>query len=221
MTPQLVLGLMVIAAGVLLTLDNLGVAEANRYLRFWPAGLLLLGLLKLWQSQHGAGTFGGIVLTAVGAWLLLEQSAIVTLSIRDLWPVLLVLLGGFLVWQGLSGPAPRPAANANAIISAAAILGSVVQGSNSRAFRGGDLTAILGGCEIDLRNAAIEGEAVIEIFALWGGIEIRVPEDWTVVSHVTPVLGGVEDKTRAPQSSGRHVLLLRGVVTMAGVEIKN
>ena len=36
------------------------------------------------------------------------------------------------------------------------------------------------------------------MFAFWGGIEIKVPEDWTVVTRVMPLMGGVEDKTRAP-----------------------
>ena len=106
-------------------------------------------------------------------------------------------------------------------ISGMAILGGVSRGSSSRDFRGGDLTAILGGCEIDLRRAAINGEAVIDIFAMWGGIELKVPEDWAVESRVTPLLGGVEDKTRPPQGASAHRLLLRGFAIMGGVEIKN
>jgi hypothetical protein len=56
---------------------------------------------------------------------------------------------------------------------------------------------------------------------LWGGIEIRVPEDWTVVSKVVPVMAGVEDKTRPPQGATAHRLVLRGLALMGGVEIKN
>jgi predicted membrane protein len=163
---------------------------------------------------------------AIGTWLLLEQTALVTLSFWVMWPTLLVFFGGFLVWQGLSGPrAPRrhaeANADANARVTAIAVLGSVVRGNNSSAFRGGEVTAVMGGCELDLRHAAIDGEAVLEVFALWGGIEIRVPEDWTVVSRVTPLLGGVDDTTRPPQSASRHRLVVRGFVVMAGVEIKN
>lgn len=157
----------------------------------------------------------------IGTWLLLEQTALVRLSFWDMWPALLVFFGLFLVWQGLSGPRRRPIGDSNAFVSATAVLGGVARGNNSSAFRGGDLTAVMGGCEIDLRHASIDGEAVLDVFALWGGIEMRVPEDWTVVSRITPILGGVDDKTRPPQAASRHRLVLRGFVVMAGVEIKN
>ena len=48
-----------------------------------------------------------------------------------------------------------------------------------------------------------------------------MPEDWAVESRVTPLLGGVEDKTRPPQGATRARLLLRGFAIMGGVEIKN
>jgi len=221
LTPQLLVGVMVIVVGVLLTLDNLDLINAEMYLRFWPAGLIALGLLKLWHAREVGGSFAGFLLTLVGTWLLLERTAIVDLSFRDLWPALLVFFGMFLVWQGLSGPRRRATADTNALINATAVLGGVARGNNSTSFRGGDLTAIMGGCELDLRHAAINGEAVIDVFAMWGGIEIRVPEDWTVSSRVTPLLGGVDDKTRPPQGASKHHLVLRGFVIMAGVEIKN
>lgn len=221
-TPQLLIGVIVAGVGVLLTLDNLDVLDADYYLRFWPVALVAIGAVKLWQSRdRQSGAFGGFALIMLGTWLILEQTESLRLGFRDIWPALLVMLGGFLVWQGLSGPRRRASGDANATVSAMALLGSVVRGNNSTAFRGGELTAVMGGCEIDLRHAAIDGEAIIDVFALWGGIEIRVPEDWTVVSRVTPVLGGVDDQTRPPQTASRHRLVLRGLVIMAGAEIKN
>ena len=221
-TPQLFVGLIVILVGVLMTLDNLQLLDAERYFRFWPAGLIALGLIKVWNSREGfGGSFGGFMFVVIGTWLLLEQTALVRLSFWDMWPALLVFFGLFLVWQGLSGPRRRPIGDSNAFVSATAVLGGVARGNNSSGFRGGDLTAVMGGCEIDLRHASIDGEAVLDVFALWGGIEMRVPEDWTVVSRITPILGGVDDKTRPPQAASRHRLVLRGFVVMAGVEIKN
>jgi predicted membrane protein len=245
-TPQLFVGLVVIVIGLLMTFDNLGLVHAEEYIRFWPASLIGVGLLKLWYSREGlGGAFGGFIFTVVGTWLLLEQMAVVHLSFWDMWPTLLVFFGGFLVWQGLSGPSrhasavkssplfpdtssqvpidtnSEPSVDTNSTVSEMAVLGAVARGNNSSTFRGGELTAVMGGCELDLRQAAINGEAVIEVFGLWGGIEIRVPEDWTVVSRVVPVLGGVDDKTRPPQSASRHRLVLRGFIVMAGVEVKN
>ena len=122
--------------------------------------------------------------------------------------------------QWASETSPR-VADANSTLSAMAILGGVSRGNNSRSFRGADLLAIMGGLQIDLRQAAIHGEAVMDVFVMWGGVEIRVPEDWTVSSRIVPLMAGVEDKTRPPQGASTHRLVLRGFALMGGVEIKN
>jgi hypothetical protein len=223
LTPQLLLGLMVIAVGVVLLLDNLGIAPLSRFLRYWPAALVVIGVLKMWQARDGkGGIFSGLLFTLAGTWLLIEELTVLQVDFHDVWPLILVLLGAYIVWQGMTGAhRPRLGVDSHSTVSAVAILGGVARGNNSRAFRGGELTAVMGGCEIDLRQASINGDAVIDIFAMWGGIDIRVPEDWSVESRVVPLLGGVEDKTRPPQGATNHRLMLRGFAIMGGVEIKN
>jgi predicted membrane protein len=223
LTPQLLMGLLIISAGIIFTLDNIGVADVRSYLRYWPVGLIAIGLLKLQQARGGGGAFGGLLFITAGAWLLLESFEIVNLSVWQLWPVLLVFFGASMVWQGIHGRSYRSGGttDANATISGLAVLGGVSRGNNSRNFKGGDLTAVMGGCEIDLRQAAIDGEAVLDVFAMWGGIEMRVPDDWTVVSRVIPVLGGFDDKTRPPQGAGAPRLVVRGFAIMGGIEVKN
>ena len=220
--PQLVMGLLIIVIGVLFTAENLGFIEADAYLQYWPAGLMAVGLMKLWSGGRRA-TFPGLLFFFIGLWLLLQTMAIVTVSLWSLWPVLLIVAGGSMVWRGVHGPSCDGVADINnhSTISAMAVLGGVNRGNNSRTFRGGDLTAVMGGCQIDLRNAAIEGEAVIDVFAMWGGVEIRVPEGWSVSGRVTTILGGYEDKTRPPRDAATERLVLRGMVIMGGIEIKN
>ncbi len=220
-TPQLLMGLLVIAVGVLFTLDNLDLVDARQYIRFWPVGLIAIGVLKLWQSRGGGGTFAALLITLAGTWLLLESLAIVTVNLWDLWPMLLVFFGASMVWRGVHGRPERASTDSNATVSGVAVLGGINRGNNSRAFRGGDLTVVMGGCVIDLRQAAIDGEAVIDVFAMWGGIEIRVPEDWSVSGQVMPILGGYEDKTRPPRGAAAHRLVVRGFAIMGGIEIKN
>jgi predicted membrane protein len=223
LSPQLLLGLFIIGVGIVLTLDNLGILYADEVLRYWPAGLIAIGLLKLSQSRGGrGGGFAGLLFISAGTWLLLETIGIVRVSAREAWPLVLVFIGAAIVWQGLRGGRPRgPRTDGNDTLSAAAVLGGISRGNNSAAFQGGELTAVMGGLEIDLRQAHIDGEAVLNVFAMWGGIDIRVPEDWTVIGRVTPILGGVEDKTRPPQAATSQRLVLQGLVIMGGIDVKN
>ena len=221
-TPQAVIGVIVIVVGILFTLDNLNLIDATDYLQYWPAGLVAVGLLKLWQTRHGQGIVGGLFLVVLGMWMLLERIVAIRIHLHDVWPLFFVVVGGYMVWKGFGGARRVRSADNNARVSALAIMAGVVRGNNSPAFEGGDLTAIMGGCEIDLREASIAPgtEAVIDVFAFWGGIEIKVPDDWTVVSRVTPLMGGLEDKTRPPSTSTKR-LVLRGVAIMGGIGVKN
>jgi hypothetical protein len=92
----------------------------------------------------------------------------------------------------------------------------------SQEFRGGDVTAVMGGADIDLRGArAVPEGAVLEILAVWGGVDLKVPEHWRVVNQATVVMGAIEDKTKLPPVESTQTLIIRGFVMMGGVEIKN
>src|SRR5687768_6190171 len=221
---HLVFGLVVMVIGILFTLDNLNIMDGGLYLsRYWPTGLIAIGAAKMLESrQRGSGVMSGALFAAAGTWLLLHNLELIEASFLDFWPVLLVIAGVMIVWQGMHVGRVRPAgADHDSVISAIAVLSGINRGSRSSSFRGGELTAFMGACEIDLRQASIDGEAVIDVFAMWGGVEIQVPDDWRVIGHVTPLLGGFDDKTRPPQSASAHTLIVRGVVIMGGVEIKN
>jgi hypothetical protein len=222
-TPQVLFGLLVIVAGVLFTLDNLGVVDAEQYLQYWPSALVGIGLLKLWHAREGQGWVGGFMLVLLGGWMLLERVVAIRISLHDLWPLLFVFLGGYLVWKGLGGVRHKPVSNGQNRFSAIAIMSGVIRRNNTPTFEGADLTAIMGGCEIDLRQASIAPgtEAVIDVFAFWGGIDLKVPEDWLVITRAIPIMGGVEDKTHSPSAPAARTLVIRGVVIMGGVTIKN
>jgi predicted membrane protein len=219
--PQLVIGLLIIVVGLLFILDNLGFGIAQKYLRYWPAGLIVLGLTKLWYARDGrGGAFGGFFSTHIGLWRLLEATVDIRISLRDMWPVLLVFFGAYLVWRGITGPRPVRM-DGKGSVSATALLSGIKRRNSSRAFSGGDVTAIMGSCEIDLRQAAINGDAMLDVLAVWGGIEITVPDDWAVMLDVTALLGAVEDRTRPPLGAAAHRLTIRGAVVMGGVEVRN
>ena len=103
---------------------------------------------------------------------------------------------------------------------------AVLCGSKSRitsqAFRGGDITAFMGGCELDLTAADLgPEEAVVDVFALMGGVEITVPPDWTVDARVIPFMGGMDDSTDRSTADPAKRLVIKGFVMMGGIEIKS
>jgi predicted membrane protein len=221
LSPQLVLGLCAIGFGILLTLDNLHIMRLGDVWRFWPAILIVVGIMQILWAGHASGLGSGVILSAAGALLLLANLHYLRFSLWDYWPLVLVAIGGSIVWQALERERGLPAGSED-VVNGFAIMSGVVRSCNSQSFRGGDLTAIMGGCEIDLRQASIKGgEAAFQLLAFWGGIEIKVPEDWSIRSSVIPILGGFEDKTRPPRDGSAKTLFIKGFAIMGGIEVRN
>ncbi len=218
-TAHLLLGLIVIAAGILFTLDNLNLIHAGDYLRFWPVILIAFGSARFLDSDTGAGRFAATLFILVGTILLLNNLSVVHFRLRDYWPLLLVALGLAIIWRAFAHESP--AAPEGAKVSALALLGGINKVVRTEDFRGAELTAFLGGCEIDLRPAAMkQDEAVLNVFTFWGGIEVKVPEDWTVTNQAVAILGGVEDRTVAREGAQKR-LIIRGFAIMGGIEVHN
>lgn len=119
-----------------------------------------------------------------------------------------------------AAPGAGAQADDDSVIEVTAILGGYVRRVSSQRFRGGDINVIMAGCEIDLRQASIEGEAVLNVFALCGGVTIKIPPDWSVVLQGTPILGGFEEKTIVPPNQAKR-LYVTGYAIMGGLEIRN
>ena len=226
-TPTLIFGLLLIFIGVVFTLDQMGwIEDVDDILRFWPLIFVAAGVSKLFWPGTSSSRTTGLILVVVGTLLQLEILGRIEFSIWDYWPLILVAVGAHIAWRGLGGRRKTVAADSASTINAVAVMGGVSRTSNSPDFRGGDLIAFMGGCEIDLRQARIaDGPAVIDALAFWGGVEIRVPEDWTVILRGVPLMGGYEDKTRplpaAELPEPRQELVVKGFAIMGGVEVKN
>jgi predicted membrane protein len=220
---RLVLGIIVIALGTLWTLDNLDLIRSGPILRWWPVLLVGLGVAKLFGISAQRNVAAGTVFILVGSWLLAGGLGLHWVDFSLLWPMVLVVIGINLVVrsyraQSIGGPTD----DVSARLGTFAFWSGVDRKVSSQEFRGGDITAVMGGAKIDFSRAKpVAGGAVIDLFVWWGGIELRVPEDWKIVLEGTVLMGGVEDKSKAPPPDSPNILILRGVVLMGGIEIKN
>ena len=223
-TPQIILGLLIVAFGVILTLDNLDYVEAGDILRYWPLLLVAFGLARVIGTDCTSGRLSGGLMVVIGLWLMADEIFILSVDFERWWPIILVAIGGLIVFRAMRGGGerrgPETQLTTDAAVSEVAVWSGKVRRITSPMFRRADLTAIMGGVEVDLRGASTGGqEAVIDVFAWWGGIEITVPPDWAVSNQVVVFMGGVDDSSSGTQDA-RNRLVVRGFVVMGGAEIK-
>ena len=188
--PHVVIGLCVMALGVALVLDRLGVVAAEQVLRFWPIGLILFGASIMWQAIAAApdGTVNGR-----------RQDIPIGPAI---W---LVLLGLFFTHAfERRGSAERSDNSEN--VKVFALMSGDQRTSAGARFRGGEMTALMGGARLDLRGATLApGEsAVIDVFTLMGGATLMVPKGWTVDVQATSILAGIKDDRSNANSEERR-----------------
>jgi predicted membrane protein len=226
---QFIVGAAIIVLGILFLLDNLGIMDARYVIHLWPVLLIIIGVLKIIQSRSSSSWIIGAILVFLGTVWTLHRLDIIYYDLHHWWPVLLIIIGiGLLskAWTGfhhsaiLSGS--RDSNNSESTVNLLAFMGGNHIKNVSKDFQGGEATAVMGGIEMDLRQASMNGEAVLNIFTFWGGIDIKVPTDWTVILKGVPLLGGFTDKTMPPPpDTPSKRFVIKGYTIMGGVEIKN
>ncbi|MFC8191059.1 LiaI-LiaF-like domain-containing protein [Cellulomonas sp. NPDC057328] len=214
---QVLLGLLVVAVGVVLLLDRTEVLDVDPgalVATWWPLALIALGVVSALVVPRA--WVGPAVVAAVGAVLLLVQLDVVEPDVWSaLWPLVVVAVGlGILLRTGSSG------GDADHVTSFAFWWGAEPR-TRSQRFTGASLTAIMGGISLDLREADVVGTARIDVFVFWGGVDIRVPRTWRVRTSGLPLLGGWEDKTDPPSDPDAPLLDVRIVSLMGGAEVRH
>ena len=221
-TGRMIFGLVLVACGLMWTLENLGVPGVEEITRWWPAVLVVYGFVRITGLDGTRRVASGTLVLLIGGYMLLREFDLVHVSIFRLWPVWMIVVGTTLLWRSMSPGMSHDPGDRSAYPRPFAFMGGNTRKVESQDFVGLEATAVMGGVEADLTGARPRGrEVVAEVFAFWGGIELIVPEDWHVVSEVTPVMGGVEDATRFAGGEAAATLVVRGLVVMGGVEIRN
>jgi predicted membrane protein len=86
-----------------------------------------------------------------------------------------------------------------------------------------EVSAVFGGATLDLRQAHVDRDASVDALALFGGVDVVVPEGWRVAIEGTPIFGGFEDKTRGVPElpADAPVLNVHATAIFGGVDVKN
>lgn len=230
-TSGIVLGTGIVAVGTALLLDNLGIVHFEDMWRFWPLALIVYGVIRVVESCTPAGKVWGGSIALVGALFLLDNLHILVFEFdvgAMIWPLLLIGFGVSMLFRAIDRKKyldGAPAGSTNPSLGMWAIFSGFKRRIDAQDFKGGEIVAVFGGVHIDLRHAAIAGDrAVIDINALFGGVDIRVPETWTVVMKGVGIFGAFEDKTihqRTDPNVKAPELVITGTGVFAGIKADN
>jgi len=210
------LGIILVIIGAIFLLDNLGFdIELPWYIFRWPMIFILIGVVNLLSGN----TKPALIFFSIGALFYLDLFDI--LQIRHAWPIVLIAIGiSFILRKG--GKSNSSGNSGQDYFDEIAIFGGTDKTFTSQSLQGGKITSVFGGSKIDLRDARLQPEgASIELFCMFGGTEILVPNDWEVNMEATAILGGFSDERKNVELNATGKLHIKGFVMFGGGELKN
>lgn len=222
-----IIGVVLVLVGLFLVMRNTGFFPGfiDHIIFSWPMLLITIGVVITLGSSGGKTS--GIIVMAVGAFFLIPQIFKETFDVDTFWPAIFILIGVIFIFskrKGWNSVSTTPLAGDD-YIDYVHIFSGGERKIVSDNFRGGRVTAIFGGSEIDLTKAILApGVSELELACVFGGTTIIVPDDWNVKIEVVPVLGGFGDSRKL--NPGRTIdmskqLIIKGAVVFGGGEVKS
>ena len=229
---KILVGVLLIAVGLMSIAGNFlhFPFHFSHYLFSFPAIMMISGLIVLLNHRN---SLAGVLLVAVGGyWFLSRYSDFpVKYWLSEYWPIILILLGAYIILKRDGSNQIPSESEINSddslnldYIDDVSIFGGGRKAINSENFKGGKLSIILGGSDIDLHNSSLaEGTHYLDLTVMLGGVDIIVPRDWKIIVNVTSIFGGFDDKRvidiNQIQESNK-VLIIRGFVLFGGGDLK-
>ncbi|MDO6432971.1 LiaF-related protein [Flavitalea sp. BT771] len=237
-------GLFLLLIGGVLLVDQMGVPLPG-WLFSWHVLLIAVGLFLGLRHNFRGGSWAILIL--VGGFFLLQDTFPDIPLRRFAWPAALIFIGLVIIFsprrhsrhwrnkwrenwkdewgnkgytQGFSST--REGYSSEDFVDSTAIFGGVHKKVVSKNFKGGDITSIMGGTELDLTQADFTGVIHLDVTQVMGGTKIIVPPHWEVRCEVSAMFAGFEDKRQQPAiTNPDKVLIIDGTSIFGGIELKN
>ncbi|HEX7483849.1 MAG TPA: DUF5668 domain-containing protein [Candidatus Saccharimonadales bacterium] len=211
-------GIGIIIIGLAALVASFGVFDFETILsKWWPTLVIAGGILALVNNLQRP--LWPIVVIIIGVLWQLENFNLIQFDVWQLfWPAIIIAIGWSVIQNHDKNPLVTESRDTDDI---SVVFGGVDTKNESKDYKGGKASVVLGAGVLDLRHAVIKKEATLNVFSMMGGLEIKVPEGWAVRTKVSPILGGVENKAMSLDKPGAPVLTITGSAIMSGIEIKH
>ncbi|WP_018341933.1 LiaF transmembrane domain-containing protein [Cytophaga aurantiaca] len=194
------------------------------YVFSWQMLLILVGVYLLYRSITK-----GVILIGIGTYFILPLTGFIQpIEIEKMWPALIILLGIIVLFGSKKNHKPKPMSTTHTVneelFDITAIMSGNTRQISSYDFKGGTITAVMGGVELDLTNCYLSKEGcIIDLSVVMGGVSLKISREWNIQSEITPIMSGIEDEGQ--YANNVHIdpaatIILRGSVVMGGIEIK-
>ncbi len=224
---KVLIGVVLVLAGLFLILRNTGIFPdfIDNVVFSWPMLLVTIGLVMTLSSTEKTA---GIIVMAVGGFFMIPMVFRETFHMYNMfWPAIFIIVGILFIIsrRKVFASGAAKGMTGDDYIDYVNIFSGTDRQVVSQNFKGGRISAVFGGTELDLTKARLApGRNDLEIACVFGGATIIVPDTWYVTIEVTPVLGGFTDSRKL--TPGRTVdstsqLVIRGAVVFGGGEIKS
>ena len=239
----------VLLIGGLLLLDEMGFPLPD-WMFNWHVLLIAIGIFL--GIRHGFRGGAWLILILVGGFFLVQENYPRIPLHRFLWPSVLIFVGLLIMlprrrhrwkheWREDYGrrwrdkyrdkyrdgstqafATSKEGYSSEDYVDSTAIFGGVHKKVVSKNFRGGDVTSIMGGTELDLTQADFTGTIHLDVTQVMGGTKIIVPPHWEVRTEVSAMFAGFEDKRQQPAvTNADKVLIIDGTSIFGGIELRN
>jgi predicted membrane protein len=234
-----IFGLLLILAGLLFLSFNFEWIDSSlkSVIFSWPMIFIVFSIISFSKRDYALG----FVWFIAGLFFLLPRISVVYPDLlgiinsdftRVYWPLLLIIVGIIIVFSVITGKNKavrgcsnrsihaEPTQNSNGFINKNVTFGGSESIFLDPVFNGGNISAVFGGVVLDLRKTSLpEGETFLEIYAVFGGVELYIPDNWLVETRIQTLMGGVEDKRFVSQTDQSRKLVLQGNLTFGGCSI--
>lgn len=226
---KIITGLLIVGVGVVILMKQMGMHLPN-WILSWKTLLIAIGITHL--IKHNFKGMAGYVLILIGTVFLFNDIFPLGINAKFIWPVVIIGFGILVISKTVFGEKKNISfigdeksfyeVDSEDYIKAESFFGGVTKNVVSKNFKGASVSSVFGGTELNLMQTDFEKKAVIDLNCVFGGASLIIPSDWKVVSDLTSVFGGIEDKRSVSSlnmENDSKVLILKGKCIFGGVEI--
>lgn len=221
---QILWGIVLVLVGIIWGLNSLGVTDIDIFFDGWWTLFIIVPSAMSFFDPRKDGKISSLLCMIVGVLLLLACLDVFDFNLvwAMFWPIVVIGIGLSLIFgkkiKEESEDVKTFEEDEEDVEHVTVTFGEQSINKANDKVKKMALDAIFGSLKIDLREADFNKETLIKASAIFGGIELIVPEGVTVKLKSTSIIGGVDNRRK--NSDGKKVVYLEAFALFGGIEIK-